>query len=66
VPGYINTHRPAEWYPNHNHEARVAGIPVGRGGHVLDIANMAVFLAGYGSYVNGQALHLNGGEFLIG
>lgn len=66
VPGYINTYRPREWYPNHDHAKRVAGIPVGRGGHVVDIANTAIFLAAYGSYINGQALHVNGGEFLIG
>lgn len=66
VPGYINTHRPREWYPDHNHVARVSNIPVGRGGHVQDIANLSVFLAVYGSYINGQALHINGGEFLIG
>lgn len=65
VPGLIQTTRPEEWYPTLDYEARVAGIPLRRVGAVEDIANMCNFLVVHGGFVTGQALHVNGGEFLV-
>ena len=42
-----------------------ARIPVGRWGHVDDLAYGAVYLCTTGSFVNGQAIHLNGGDYMF-
>jgi 3-oxoacyl-[acyl-carrier protein] reductase len=45
--------------------ARVAEIPLGRMGAPEDIADTALFLLGpASSWITGQVLHVNGGEFL--
>jgi hypothetical protein len=34
-------------------------------GHADDIAHACVYLCTTGSFVNGQALHLNGGQYMF-
>ena len=46
-----------------NPNATAARIPVGRLGHVDEVAQVAVMLAGNG-YITGQTLNVNGGWFL--
>lgn len=65
VPGLIQTTRPPEWYPSLDYQKRVEGIPLQRVGDVADIANMCHYLVVHGGFITGQALHINGGEFLI-
>lgn len=65
VPGLIHTTRPREWYPTLSYEERAEGIPVRHAGSVDDIAAMVEFLASKGRFITGQALHVNGGEFLV-
>ena len=44
--------------------AQVAGIPIGRGGTVEDVAEAVVYLAGTGSrFANGAVLDLTGGQW---
>ncbi|MCB9762401.1 MAG: SDR family oxidoreductase [Alphaproteobacteria bacterium] len=64
VPGSINTQRDWSQYPNQSREEWIAEIPVGRLGEPEDIAEACYYVVGPGgAFVNGQALHLNGGEF---
>jgi 3-oxoacyl-[acyl-carrier protein] reductase len=65
VPGAIDTVRDWSQYPNRNDGAARNAIPVRRLGHVDDIAYACVYLCTTGSFVNGQALHLNGGQFML-
>lgn len=65
VPGAIDTVRDWSQYPGYNREARSNAIPVRRVGDVDDIAYACLYLCTTGSFVNGQALHLNGGEFMF-
>lgn len=65
VPGLIRTTRPAEWYPTLSYEEREKGIPVRHSGDVDDIARTVRFLVAEGEYISGQAVHVNGGEFLV-
>lgn len=65
VPGLIQTTRPPDWYPTLDYQKRVEGIPLKRVGDVADIANMCHFLIVDGGYISGQAIHINGGEFLV-
>jgi len=44
--------------------ATVAGIPLGRVGGPEDIAACALYLAGAGSYINGQVIAVDGGRHL--
>jgi pteridine reductase len=44
--------------------ATVAGIPLGRIGGPEDIAACALYLAGAGSYINGQVIAVDGGRHL--
>lgn len=67
APGLIDTVRDPQSHPNmaEEMERRLPGIPVRRFGTPEDIANACVYLCGpQGSFVSGQLLHLNGGEFL--
>ena len=44
--------------------ATVAGIPLGRGGSVDDVARAAVFLAGeFDGFITGATLDINGGVY---
>lgn len=66
VPGYINTERDMSNYSHFDLEKVVASIPLGHSGHVNDIAQACLFLASdSGNFVNGQAIHVNGGEFMF-
>ena len=60
-PGRIDTSRDLAWYPGQN-MADTAEIPLGRLGHVDDIAAACVFLATDDcGFITGQTLHVNGG-----
>ncbi|WP_101675258.1 SDR family NAD(P)-dependent oxidoreductase [Alloalcanivorax mobilis] len=66
VPGAINTTRDWSQYPNTDLEKKKQEIPVRRWGEVDDLAAACLYLCGDGgSFVNGQALHVNGGEFMF-
>jgi 3-oxoacyl-[acyl-carrier protein] reductase len=60
-PGSIDTRRDnPEWYQGRPPSA--AGIPLGRQGHVDEIAAACLFLVSDdGGFVTGQTLHVNGG-----
>jgi 3-oxoacyl-[acyl-carrier protein] reductase len=60
-PGSIDTRRDnPEWYGNHQPNA--GGIPLGRQGHVNEIAATCLFLVSDdGGFITGQTIHVNGG-----
>jgi 3-oxoacyl-[acyl-carrier protein] reductase len=60
-PGSIDTRRDnPEWYAGHTPNA--AGIPLGRQGHVDEIAATCLFLVtDDGGFITGQTIHVNGG-----
>jgi NAD(P)-dependent dehydrogenase (short-subunit alcohol dehydrogenase family) len=60
-PGRIDTTRDTAWYPNQNMR-QADDIPLGRLGHVNDIASACLFLVSDdSSWITGQTLHVNGG-----
>jgi len=66
VPGAINTERDWSQYPNTDIEKKRQEIPVRRWGEVEDLAQACLYLCGPDSgFVNGQAIHVNGGEFMF-
>ncbi|HYF58769.1 MAG TPA: SDR family oxidoreductase [Burkholderiaceae bacterium] len=65
VPGAIDTERDWSQYPGAVVEEVRRRIPVRRWGHVDDIAYACLYLCTTGGFVNGQAIHLNGGEFMF-
>jgi 3-oxoacyl-[acyl-carrier protein] reductase len=60
-PGSIDTRRDhPEWY--HGRLPNAAGIPLGRQGHVDEIAATCLFLISEdGGFITGQTIHVNGG-----
>ena len=60
-PGSIDTRRDnPEWY--HGRPPDAAGIPLGRQGHVDEIAATCLFLVSDdGGFITGQTIHVNGG-----
>jgi 3-oxoacyl-[acyl-carrier protein] reductase len=60
-PGSIDTRRDnPEWYRGHTPNA--GGIPLGRQGHVDEIAATCLFLVSDdGGFITGQTVHVNGG-----
>ena len=64
-PGSIDTRRDnPEWYTTSpgGHVPNAAGIPLGRQGHVDEIAATCLFLVGEdGGFITGQTIHVNGG-----
>ncbi len=60
-PGSIDTRRDnPEWYRGHSPNA--AGIPLGRQGHVDELAATCLFLVSDdGGFITGQTIHVNGG-----
>ena len=60
-PGSIDTRRDnPEWYSGRPPDA--AGIPLGRQGHVDEIAATCLFLVSEdGGFITGQTIHVNGG-----
>jgi 3-oxoacyl-[acyl-carrier protein] reductase len=66
APGMIDTARDWAQYPNVDADSRRRQIPVGRLGTCADVALACVYLASEaGAFVNGQTLHLNGGEVMF-
>ena len=65
VPGAIDTERDWSQYAKVTMDDVRARIPVQRWGHVDDLAHACVYLCTTGSFVNGQTIHLNGGEFML-
>ena len=60
-PGRIDTTRDPSWYPRGG-MTETSNIPLGRLGHVNDIAGACLFLVTDDSgYMTGQTLHVNGG-----
>lgn len=64
-PGVINTTRPAAWYPHLDYSQRVLQIPAGVLGEPEDVAYACMYLVERGRFVNGQVIHVNGGEHLF-
>ena len=66
VPGAIATERDEEQYRHIDLDAVMARLAVPFFGSPDDIAAACVYLAGDGAgFVTGQALHVNGGEFMF-
>ncbi len=64
-PGSIDTERDWSQYPRDWLQIRLRQIPMKKIGRVEDVAMACVFLAGDGgSFITGQALHVNGGQFM--
>ena len=64
-PGSMNTDRDWSQYPVNWLETRLGQIPMGKIGRVDDIATACLFLAAdSGSFVTGQVIHVNGGQFM--
>jgi len=64
APGFIDTDM-TRGLPDEQKNALLAHIPLGRFGHVEEIAAAAVFLASDGAaYVTGNTLHVNGGMYM--
>jgi len=64
-PGSIETTRDWTQYPKNWREMRLSQIPMKKIGRVDDIAMACVYLAGdSGSFVSGQVIHVNGGQFM--
>ena len=64
-PGSIDTRRDnPEWYTSSpgGHVPNAAGVPLGRQGHVDEIAATCLFLVSEdGGFITGQTIHVNGG-----
>ena len=64
APGFIDTDMTRE-LPEQQTEALLAQIPLGRLGHVEEIASVVGFLAtDKGAYITGETLHVNGGMYM--
>jgi NAD(P)-dependent dehydrogenase (short-subunit alcohol dehydrogenase family) len=64
VPGAIDTERDWSQYTSVTPEDVKRTIPVQRWGRVDDLAEAALYLC-MNDFVNGQALHLNGGQYMF-
>lgn len=63
-----DTSRPPEWYPQLKTATarQPTAVPLGRSGTTADIAEVMLFLASDASaYITGQALHVNGGAYML-
>lgn len=66
VPGAIDTERDWSQYPHQEKQRIEAEIPAGRFGLPEEVAAAAAFLASdQGGFVSGQAVHVNGGHYMI-
>ncbi|WP_326535703.1 SDR family NAD(P)-dependent oxidoreductase [Pseudorhodoferax sp.] len=66
APGMVRTARDWRHYPHTSEAAAQARIPAGRIAEPEDVAAACVYLAGDGAaFVNGQTLHVNGGEVMF-
>jgi NAD(P)-dependent dehydrogenase (short-subunit alcohol dehydrogenase family) len=65
APGAIDTVRDWSQYKHQPKEKIAAEIPLGRYGHVDELAAACTFLAGDGGgFTSGQVLHVNGGHYM--
>ena len=62
APGFIETDMTGE-LPDEIREGILSRIPQGRMGKPEEVAEVVVFLATRGSYVNGGVIHVNGGLY---
>lgn len=66
APGMVQTERDWTQYLHTSEEAARAAIPAGRLGTVADVAAACLYLASdEAAFVNGQTLHVNGGEVMF-
>jgi 3-oxoacyl-[acyl-carrier protein] reductase len=66
APGLTDTAQPRYGMTEAEIAARGAAIPAGRIGQPADIAAVAVFLASdAASFITGQVIHANGGQFMV-
>jgi 3-oxoacyl-[acyl-carrier protein] reductase len=64
-PGPIDTVRDWSQYVHRKREDVIAEVPLGRYGHVDEIAGACLFLASKaGGFVTGQVIHVNGGTHM--
>jgi NAD(P)-dependent dehydrogenase (short-subunit alcohol dehydrogenase family) len=64
-PGPIDTVRDWSQYVHQKPADVIAGVPLGRYGHVDEIAGACLFLASpAGGFVTGQVIHVNGGSHM--
>lgn len=64
-PSYIDTDITAGLMSEETRDAVVAGVPLGRPGHALDVAGCALFLASdLAGYVTGAEIDVNGGSHI--
>ncbi len=62
APGFIDTEM-TRALPEDIRNAIVANVPLGRMGGPEEVAEVVVFLAARGSYINGTVIHVNGGMY---
>ena len=66
APGAIDTVRDWSQYVHQSRDKILAEIPLGRFGHVDELAAACVLLAGNaGAFISGQVIHVNGGHYMI-
>lgn len=64
APGFIDTDMTRE-LPDEQRATLITQVPLGRLGHVDDIANAVTFLASAkAGYISGETLHVNGGMYM--
>lgn len=65
VPGAFDTTRDPVNYPNWNPHDFAKNIPVGRVGRPVEYGALCRYLCGeQAGYITGQAIHINGGQFM--
>ena len=62
APGFIATEMTAELTDEIKQDI-LARVPQGRMGTAEEVADVVLFLATRGSYVNGSVIHVNGGMY---
>jgi NAD(P)-dependent dehydrogenase (short-subunit alcohol dehydrogenase family) len=66
APGAIDTVRDWSQYVHQARDKILTEIPLGRFGHVDELAAACVLLAGdAGAFISGQVIHVNGGHYMI-
>jgi len=66
APGAIDTERDWTQYPHYKPDEVVQDIPLGRLGHVDDVAGACVYLCSdAAAFMTGQTLHINGGQYMF-